>query len=54
MRKAQLPSAIQCLTYCQMRSGKRPLGPTRLRRVGVFGINFVCEYMNATMEKAEW
>jgi hypothetical protein len=39
MPKAPFPSVIQRMIYCKIGSANQFLGPTRLRRVGVFGTN---------------
>ena len=53
MPKTPFPSVIQRMTPRQIGSGKRFLGPTRLRRVGVLEKALVLSYMNIKIRKAE-
>jgi hypothetical protein len=52
--QTQSPSTVQRMIYYQMGSGKRFLGPTRLRRVRVFGNTTVFPHVHSYIKRREW
>jgi len=53
MLNASFLSVIQRMMYGQIGSGKRFLGPTRLRRVEMSILNIMCAYVHSKIEMAE-